>query len=65
MNIRDKFRKRHFGQQGWAGGESPETMGDPIVQTTSDSLENQQTGNAPARYDKLYNPGQKPPRRMR
>jgi hypothetical protein len=65
MGIRDKFRQRHLGKMGWAGGESPETMSEPIVQSTSDSLENQQTGNAPARYDKLYKPGARPPRRNR
>jgi len=65
MSIRDKFRKRHFGKMGWTGGESAETMSEPIVQTPAESLENQQTGNVPAVYDKVYKPGQRPPRRTR
>lgn len=65
MNIRDKFRKRYFGQMGYASGEEAETMNEPIIQSTSDNLENQQTGNAPARYDKVYKLGQRPPKRMR
>ena len=61
--IRDKFRKRWLGQMGYAGGDAS-LIGQPIVKSTPDKLENAQTQQHAVR-DKLYKVGTKTPRRKR
>lgn len=62
--IREKFRKRYLGQMGWAAGDPDLAAGEPIVQSTADQMENQQTQQN-AVYDKVYSPGKKPTPRGR